>query len=288
MTGIISALISTIFAASKDLLSKKLAGLVHGNVSAFASFIYAIPWYILFMCIAYMAGFPVFEFNSAFLLYVLLRAVTDTFAEFFKMHALAKGDISFIANFLSLAPVFLLFTAPLITGESISGIGLAGVILVCIGTVAFVYHPMERKAGIPWTGVGLAILSSIFFSLNSCFDRLSVQEGSPLFSGFSMTVLSMLFLGPTLFFVKNKKGQFSSNSSIFHLRGLFEVLFMTTKLIAMQFMEPQYVVGIGKLGLVMSILGGGYFYKEKGTLRRMLISGIIVLGSVMIIVNALG
>ncbi len=285
MIGIISALVSTIFATSKDLLSKKLAGLVHGNVSAFASFLYAIPWYILFLSIAYAAGFPVFEFSSSFFLFVLLRAITDTFAEFFKMHALAKGDISFIANFLSLAPVFLLFTAPLITGESISGLGLFGVILICIGTIAFVYHPMERKAGIPWAGVGFAILSSIFFSLNSCFDRLSVQEGSPLFSGFSMTVLSMLFLSPTLLFVKNKATQFKSNSTIFHTRGLLEVLFMTAKLVAMQYMEPQYVVGIGKLGLVMSILGGGYFYKEKGMLRRFLISTIILSGSIMIIIS---
>jgi uncharacterized membrane protein len=285
MIGILSALISTIFSTSKDLLSKKLAGLVHGNVSAFASFLYAIPWYILFMCIAYVAGFPVFDFNSPFLLYVFLRAVTDTFAEFFKMHALAKGDISFIANFLSLAPVFLLFTAPLITGESISGIGLAGVLLICVGTVAFVYHPVERKAGIPWAGVGLAVLSSIFFSLNSCFDRLSVQEGSPLFSGFSMTVMSMFFLTPTLLFVKNTGNQLSSHSKLFHLRGLFEVLFMTTKLFAMQFMEPQYVVGIGKLGLVLSIIGGGFFYKEEGTLRRMCIASLIIVGSLLIILS---
>lgn len=285
MIGIFSALLSTFFATSKDLISKKLAGLVHGNVSAFASFLYAIPWYILFLLLAYILGLDVLQFSSSFFIFVLLRAITDTFAEFFKMHALAKGDISFIANFLSLAPVFLLFTAPLITGEDISGLGLIGVILICIGTVAFVYHPMERKAGIPWTGVGLAILSSFFFSLNSCFDRLSVQEGSPLFSGFSMTVFSMLFLSPTLLFVKNKKQQFKDNSNIFYLRGLFEVLFMTAKLIAMQYMEPQYVVGIGKLGLVMSIIGGGIIYKEKGTLRRILISFIIVIGSILIIIE---
>lgn len=287
MTGILAALISTFFATSKDLLSKKLSEKVHGNVSAFASFLYAIPWYFLIMGIAYMTGIPVLEYGSAFFLYVLLRAITDSFAEFFKMHALAKGDISFIANFLSLSPVFLLFTAPLITGEHIDGLGLFGVILICLGTISFVYHPMEIKAGIPWKGVGFALLSSIFFSLNSCFDRLSVQEGHPIFSGFMMTSLSMVFLFPTLSFVKNPKEQFKNNTSLFYIRGLMEVLFMCTKLFAMQYLEPQYVVGIGKLGLVMSILGGGLIYKEKGTVRRFLISMVIVTGSVMIIASKL-
>ncbi|HMO17014.1 MAG TPA: EamA family transporter [Oligoflexia bacterium] len=284
-SAILAALLSTIFASGKDLISKNLSTLVHGNISAFASFLYAIPWYFLFLGTCFAAGLPIFDYAPGFLFFVTLRAMTDTCAEFFKMHAISQGDISFIANFLSLAPLFLLFTAPLITGEYISGIGFFGVILISTGTILFVYHPLERAKGIPWKGIILGTLSSFFFSLNSCFDRLSVQQANPILSGFAMTFLSMIFLLPSLYFVKNPLGHFKSGNKQFHLRGLLEALFMCTKLYAMQFMEPQYVVGIGKIGLVLSIIGGSVFYKETGTGRRLIISTLIVAGSAMIVMS---
>jgi uncharacterized membrane protein len=282
MIGIFSALICTLFGTTRDLISKKLAHMVHGNISALASFLYAIPWYLLFLGILYAAGYPVFDYTGAFLWLVFFRGITDTFAEFFKMHALARGDVSFIANFLSLAPLFLLFTAPLITGETISGIGLLGVLLICLGTILFMYHPLEKKQGIPWIGIIFAVLSSFFFSLNACFDRLAVQQADPLFSGFAMTVLSALFLLLPLMFVKEIKKQFQTGNTLFHIRGLMETLFMTTKLYALQYLEPQYVASIVKLGLVFSIVGGSVLFHEEGGKRRLWMSLLIILGTLLI------
>lgn len=283
MIGIASALISTFFASSKDLVSKSLAHKIDGTVSACASFLYALPWYALCMGTLYLLGYNIFNYGETFLWYVFLRSITDTFAELFKMHALKHGDISFIANFLSLAPVFLLFTSPLITGESIHGLGLLGVLLICLATILLVYNPTERAAGIPWKGVMLATASAFFFSLNSCFDRLAVQSGNAIISGFAMTLLSGMFLTPAMLKHKAWQKELKAESKLLHLRGVLETLFMVTKLHAMSFLEAQYVVGIGKIGLVFSIIGGGKVHHEEGYKRRLVFSILIIIGSVLII-----
>ena len=116
------------------------------------------------------------------------------------MHAFTHGDISIVATFFSLAPLFLLFTSPLITGDPLSMPEAAAVILVVLGSLLLVYRPSARGWGEQRKGIILATLAAVFFSLNSCFDRLAVKEGTPAFAGFTMTVLSATFLLPWVLF----------------------------------------------------------------------------------------
>jgi len=101
MLGVFAIILSTLFATGKDLVSKGISEEVHGTVSACTSFLFALPWYALILFLSYCYGYSPFEYSGPFFLYVCLRAVTDSFAELFKMHALACGEISFIANFFS-------------------------------------------------------------------------------------------------------------------------------------------------------------------------------------------
>src|SRR5262245_56198158 len=196
--GLFASLLSAVLAASKDLVSKRLASRLDGTASTFASFAYALPYYALVLAILFLLGRETFTWSLSFLVLVLLRSVTDALAEGLKMHALAHGDISLIACFLSLSPIFLLFTSPLLTGDPLSVPAAAAVVLVVGGGLLLVYRPATASRPVQKKGVFLATGSALFFSLNSCFDRLAVQEGTPVFAGFAMTLLSALILLPLL------------------------------------------------------------------------------------------
>ena len=87
--GLALALLSCFFATAKDLVSKRLAGQLDGTVSTFASFAFAVPYYLLVLGVLYLFGQEPFAITRAFLLLVLLRSITDTFAEWMKMYAFA-------------------------------------------------------------------------------------------------------------------------------------------------------------------------------------------------------
>jgi drug/metabolite transporter (DMT)-like permease len=280
--GFLAALLSAVFSSSKDLLSKRLASRLDGTVSTFASFWFALPYYILVLAVLYLLGVKTFEWSPLFLLFVLLRSLTDTFAEWMKMYAFAHGDISLVTTFFSLSPLFLLFTSPLITGDPLFVSDVLAVVLVVSGSLLMVYRPSTTGWAAQQKGIMLAIGAALFFSLNSCFDRLASKYETPVFSGFSMTLLSALFLAPLVACRRDRLQALRTHRSWLLTRGGLEVAFMVCKLFALQFLSAPDVVAILRLSLLLSIIGGRMFFKEPDFGRR-LAAGILILVGVFVV-----
>jgi drug/metabolite transporter (DMT)-like permease len=160
--------------------------------------------------------------------------------------------------------------------------GVAAVVLVVAGSLAMVYNPYAAHWAGQRKGILLAAGASLFFSLNSCFDRLAVQKGTPVFSGFSMTFLSALFLLPLIIGRKDRLDALREHRAGLWLRGLLEIAFMVCKLYALQFLQAPYVVGIQRLSLLLSIIAGRVFFQEPDFARR-LAAGVLILAGVALI-----
>lgn len=280
--GLLASLLSAVFAASKDLVSKRLASHLDGTASTFASFAFALPYYVVVLGILLLFKQETMTWSRAFLTMVFLRAVTDSLAEWMKMHALAHGDISLVATFFSISPLFLLILSPVITHDPVSWPGAIAMVLVVAGSFLLVYHPSARGWAEQKKGILLAIGASVFFALNSCFDRLAVQQGTPVFAGFTMTLLSAVFLLPLVMFRRDRLQGMRDQQGGLWVRGVLEVAFMVAKLYALQFLQAPYVVGLQRLSLFLSILGGRLFFKEEDLGRRMA-AGILIVGGVVLI-----
>jgi drug/metabolite transporter (DMT)-like permease len=280
--GLFASLLSAGFAAAKDLVSKRLAYRLDGTASTFASFAFALPFYVLVLAVLALLGEETFTWSLAFFGLVVLRSTTDTLAEWMKMHALGHGDISLVASFLSLSPLFLLVLSPIITGDRPSVAGVVAVILVAGGSLLLVYRPSHESWAAQRRGALLGAGASLFFSLNSCFDRLAVQRGTPVFAGFTMTLLSAAFLFPLIARRKDRLDALRAHQGGLWLRGLLEIAFMVSKLYALQYLQAPYVAGIQRLSLVLSIVGGRVFFKEQDFGRR-LAAGVLILGGVFLI-----
>jgi drug/metabolite transporter (DMT)-like permease len=254
-------------------------------VSTFASFAFALPYYLVLLTVLYFLGKETFHYSLAFWVLVLLRSVTDTFAEGMKMYAFAHGDISLVSCFMSMSPLFLLITSPLITGDPLTWTAAISVVLVVAGSLILVYRPPSDQWAKQKRGVFLALGAAVFFSLNSCFDRLAVQKGTPVFSAFTMTLICALFLLPLIVRRTGAVETMSVYRGEFALRGLLEVSFMVCKLYAMQFLDAPEVTGLQRTSLLLSIIGGRVFFKEQDFWRRLAAGLCIAAGVILIAVT---
>ncbi|HEY7158327.1 MAG TPA: DMT family transporter [Gemmataceae bacterium] len=280
--GLLAALLSSVFSSSKDLISKRLAFHLDGTVSTFASFAFALPFYIVLLIVLALLGHETVTLSLTFFTLVLLRSVTDTMAEWLKMHAFGHGDLSMAVLVMSLSPLLLLITSPLITGDRLTLVEVVAVVFVVGGSMLMVYRPSARSWAGQKKGILYAAGAALFFSLNSCFDRLAVKQGTPIFAGFTMTLLSALFLCPLVFGNKDRLRSLRTHRAGFLLRGLLETAFMVCKLSALRFLDAPTVTGIQRLSLLLSIVGGRVFFKEKD-FRGRLAAGVLIVAGVALI-----
>lgn len=284
MNGLFAALSAAAFSTFKDLVSKKLASSLAGIHSAFASFLYALPYYVVVLSILYLAGAEEFVFSKTFFLYVGLRALTDAAAEWLKMKAFSLGDISYVSSFLGVTPAFVLLTSPLLTGDSIPKEGVFSILLIVVGGIIITYRPGVSRAELNIPAILTALASAFFFSLNVCFDRLAVQEATPAFSGFAMTIAAALVLAPFALRNGNAWQEFRTERKALHVRGFLETLFMTSKLLALQYLPAQYVAGLVRVSLVFTIVAGRIAFNEEQFLRRFCGGVFVVFGVLGVVV----
>ena len=282
MIGYFAAFLSAVFASSKDLVSKKLSFSVDGTTSGFASFLFAIPYYLICMAALSIVGMKWWLYSGNFVEFVVLRSVTDTVAEITKMYAFMFADISLLACVYAVYPLALLILSPVLTGDPLKIQHVFAIGCIVIGSLIITVRPDTHVLKAQKKGIIFGLISGVFFALNTCFDRLAAQQSSPVFSGFAMTALSMLFILPFMF--KKQRGtQLVRHSKGFLLRGFFEAAFMICRLWALQFFSGPFVVVFQKLSFVFSIIGGRIAFKEQDFGRRFF-AGLVVLFGVLLMV----
>ena len=286
--GVILALVAGLIGSGKDIISKKVSATVDGNVSAFASFAFAVPFYLVILSIGLYTGTERLAVTAGFLWFVFARSFSDVFAESFKMYALGAGEFSSVVAIISLHPVISLLTSPLITHDPITFKMAIGVIVAVVGNIVILTSDRtlpSRKATV------YGLLTAIFFSINTCFDRLSVQAGTPVMSGLCMNVLAGFFLIPTLYRKPTDPNQLNSGVALrqnvrpFLLRGFFEAMFMSVKLNSLRFLTGPELSAIMRVNLVFSVIGGNKLFHEVGFARKIVGALLTVAGIAIMIVK---
>jgi drug/metabolite transporter (DMT)-like permease len=279
--GILAALVSAVFSTAKDIVSKKLTVHIDGTASAFASFAFALPFYLVVLVVLCLLGHNIFVFSEAFWLLVLARALTDVFAEWLKMYAFSHGDLSLVNILFSLSPLILLALSPWLTNDHLSLSGSVAVVVVVGGSVLLVYRPTHPDWSKQRKVLLLALGATFFFTLNSVFDREAMVQhkpelGAAVVAGFTMTLASAVLLLPFVVLHRQRlAGMYVSRRGLL-VRGFLETAFMVAKLLAMQWLAAVYVVGLQRTSLLMSILAGRFIFKE-GDFGRRLLAGLLVL-----------
>ena len=279
--GTILALLAALLNSAKDTTSKYLASDVDPNVSTFASFLFALPYYVVVLVILWAAGLETVTLSAVFLGYVGLRALTDTATESCKMHALAHGELSVVSALIALNPAIILLLSPFITGDHIRPAGVAGIVVAVVGNMFFVYRSGLKTSP---RALVLGAACAFFMALNTCFDRMSVQHGTPVFSGFMMTLLSAVFLLRVLP-AGTERSQLRMFARPFAARGAFETAFMVSKLCSLQYLAAAETASLVRLSLLVSVITGRTILDEQHFFRKLFGALLMVCGTSLMLLG---
>lgn len=281
--GVIAALLSACTLTAKDLVSKGVASKTHPDVSTFASFLYALPFYAIIFLVLYLTGGGALVLSQQFLVLVLMRGISDIFAEGSKMRALSTGDVSLVTGLLSLSPLILTAISPFITGDEVQLSEAVGMVFIVAGGLIIVRRDRATGTVAQPKAVLYALCGSVAFAMNSALDRLAVGHSDAVTSAFSVTLCAALLTAPVLIKVSAAKIDLANNSKAFFLRGFFETVFMVAKMAALTTLPAHIVVGIMRVSMIFTVVAGGAWFNEQDRGRRIIGTVVMYMGWMFLI-----
>jgi len=129
----------------------------------------------------------------------------------------------------------------------------------------------------------LMLIVAVIYSVTSTLGKVAVQHSSPIFFGFfypfTLTVVLTIFLG-----AKGKLGHVFSKPATFIPIGLCTAAMIISHFIAISMTQVAYMIAVKRTSLVFSVIYGWLLFKEEKIKERLIGSGLMLAGVVMILV----
>ena len=207
----------------------------------------------------------------------------------------SRSDLSLVYPIArGIGPTLVPILAVTILGESIAGVAIAGIIAIIIGiyTVSWwgnfrgiLSDPLEIFKN---AGTRYAILTGLVIACYAIVDKRGVEHVQPFLYMYLMTLGSAVGLSP---YILKRWGmaavgrEWRSNSATIVAAGLLVFLAYGMVLTAFSLSKVSYVAPAREVGIVMGVLLGVILLKEPFGRGRLLGSGFIVAGLVLITVS---
>lgn len=213
--------------------------------------------------------------------------------------ALKLADLSLTVPLVTLTPLFLLVTSPLMVQEWPTWADGAGVMLLVVGSYVLNVRkgplaPDLASGALPkrtfWAplvamgqnpGSRLMLIVAFIWSITSNFDKVGVMNSSSLF--WVMSLFSVIALGMVPFVFrsgKNLKG-LVDHWQILGITGGFNAIAVTFQMLALPMAPVAQVIAVKRMSALLSVVLGHIFFAEKGFRERLLGAAIMVSGVVV-------
>lgn len=254
---------------------------------------YVVAWalrLIAFLCLLPLLLFiPIPEIKPLYWLALLVSGGLNVATTVIYMKALKYSDLSLSVPFISFSPMFLLITSPIILGEYPNWIGFIGVMLIVFGSYTMNLQSLSSGWLTPFkslfenVGSRYMLGVALVWSITANFDKIGIQNSSPIFWAISVTGTMALFLFPVVM-VKSKDSLGSFKTRIINLLpiGFFSALTLAFQMSALKLTLVAYVLSIKRTSGVLAVLWGALIFKETNIRQRVIGSAIMVAGVVCI------
>ncbi|MCK5476665.1 MAG: EamA family transporter [Candidatus Aenigmarchaeota archaeon] len=301
MLWLILSLLAAFFESIKVVLSKKSMNEETNE--------YVVAWSMRFFTLLFL--FPLLLFieipviGNRFWEALFISGLINTITSVLYMKALKLSDISLSHPMTTFSPFFILLTAPFILGEFPTIYGLIGVLLIVLGAYSMNISKFKEgfftpfKALVTEKGPRYMLAVAFLWSIAGTYDKVGLLNSSPIFWAISIHLFLTTVLFPIML-IKSKnrstkkiesnifdnffiaKKQITSNIRVLALIGLSVALLHICQTIALSLTLVVYVSAIKKLSVLMSIIFGYLFFKEKNIKERLFGATIMVIGVVII------
>lgn len=286
MTWFFLALGTASCEATKDLLSKKVLATQPAVVVTF--------WLCLLTSGAMLPlllwqGIP--ALNHTYWLALGSSTCLNTVAFLLYNRALKMTDLSLVVPLVTLSPLFMFVTSPLIVGEFGRWSDVGGSLLLVLGS--YILNWEQRSAGywVPlrsiWENPGPRQMLTVAFiwSFTANIDKVGIQNSSILFWVLSLyATIALSLLG--LMRWQGRGIAIRPPGKLLYLvgcMGLFHALGIVLQMKALKLTLVVRVISVKRLSALIGVGLGTIVLKEKGLRHRLLGAGLMVAGVALLL-----
>jgi len=282
---IVYSLLTAIFLATSDALTKRVLASRDEYFVAWARLLFALP--VLLVNLLFIEIPPL---NKTFWMATLSALPLEIIAIILYTKALKISPISLTMPFLALTPLFLIVISYVIAGEEISFSGGVGIFLMAIGSYMLNLHKIRKsfiepiKAVMNEKGCVLMIIVAFIYSMTSSLGKVAISNSSPVFFGsFYFIILAVLFTPIAL--IKNKGKVRISRKDIAPLSaiGVTQALMIVLHMTAMSMPKVAYMIAVKRTSLLFSVMYGYFLFKEEQIGEKAFGAVVMLVGFVLIV-----
>lgn len=289
MAWILLSLLSAFSVATGDALTK--------NALRFYSE-YLVAWAVMAVGAAFFLAMlffiPVPDLDRHFYIAFGCALPLEIAAVILYTKALKVSPLSLTLPFLSLTPAFLLVTPFFILGETIRLPGAVGILFLTCG--AYLLNIRRFKDGIfePFRAIRrekgsvLMIVVAAIYSLTASLGKRAIEHSSPSFFIATYVLVLALLLAPfaLLSYRRSERHDGFSVPHLFRQTFLPGVLFVAGSLShawAVQLTQVAYMISVKRLSLLIGVVYGWFFFKEKEIRERLLGAALMLAGFILVV-----
>src|SRR5690554_2059739 len=279
MIGFVLAFGTALSEAFKDITSKYNLKHIDEYTAAFSMHLVQS---LLLLPIIVMTGLQVM--SERFLWALVASAILQLVVILLYFKAIKRSELSVTVPLITLTPLFMLLTSPILIGEFPSGLGVVGIVLIVAGTYISNISDDSKKFFAPFVslmrnqGSRYMLLVAFIWSITSNIDKIGVEETSPIYWAFTKDFVILIYLIPIVLW-KSKQPLLQIRNRRWPLLmvGFFKSTSVVTQMFAIQFILVPYVISIKRASSVFIILFAFFFMKERENFRNRLIGIIIIM-----------
>lgn len=270
-----------------NVLQKKLAYQQH---PLFVNFISYFILTIFSLLLIYNSDFRFL--NDEYWLYAILGGLFGSVGNGFMIKALEKGELSVLGPINSYKSIMGMLFAFLIIGEIPNTWAFIGIAFIIVGS----YFILDQKnEPFSWTlfkqdSIKFRLFALVFTAIQAVFDKKLIQLTNLNIAFASWCFFGFLFSVPFLLTAKiNFSKEFSKmnieKSVKYFLLSISVAIMVASTNYLFSKMQVGEALALFQISILVSVFFGYHFFQEKGMLRKIVGSVIMITGSILILLN---
>lgn len=225
------------------------------------------------------------EIEKNFFIILPISGLLDAIATLFYLKAIKEGELGEVTPLQMTTPLFAIFFAPFISGDSISVVGFLGILLIILGAYSLNIKASKQNFLAPLFAIvhskasRCMLLAAFLWSIVNCLNKAGTQISNPFFWGFCSRI-SLLIFSYFLFF-KHKTLSLNfihHNYKYFLLVGTLSAFATLCIFLAYNTGNSIYVISVKRTSALIGICLGHFLYHETNFKERFAGASIMILG----------
>jgi drug/metabolite transporter (DMT)-like permease len=292
MTWLIFAILTAFFESLKDVKSKQSLKFFDEYWVTWATQVIAA---IVLLPILFWQGLPTIQ--PQFWTALLIGGTLNIFAFLLYVKAIKEADLSLTVPLVTLTPLFLLLTSPLIVGEKPSGMDTIGVFLIVCGSYILNLKPNQDSWFAPLqamfknAGCRKMLFVAFLWSFTSLYDKVGVVNSSAFFWCIALFLYVAAGITPMLIYRWFKRSpqplaaierpQWQPYLPLLLTTGAFSAIGIGFQMAALTMTSVAQVIAIKRMSSLFSVAFGHFLFGEKGLKERLSGALVMVMGVVL-------